>query len=71
VKITDDNCILLLINVINIFIEKDIKDIKLFKTYINNDDEFNFLYNKLKSLTIQNILVNLNEVTNKFDVLNK
>ena len=71
VKITDDNCCTLLINVINMFKEEAIKDIKLYKTYINNDDKFNFLYNKLKSLKSQNILDNFNEITNKFDELNK
>ena len=34
VKITDDNCCTLLINVINMFKEEAIKDIKLYKTYI-------------------------------------
>ena len=50
VNINEDNSCTLLFRVINLFEEEVVKEIKLYKEYMNNDDKFNVLYNKIKLL---------------------
>ena len=50
VNINEDNSCTLLFRVINLFEEEVVKEIKLYKEYMNNDDKFNILYNKIKLL---------------------
>ena len=61
VNMNDDNSYSLLFKVINMFEEEVIKEIKLYKVYMNTDDKFNVLYNKLKLLYERN---NINSIPN-------
>ena len=81
VNIEDDNFCTLLLKVINMFDEEVVKEIKLYKIYMNSDDKFNILYNKLKLLNkgsnINNNISNIEEnnqieiMENKIKELNK
>ena len=55
IKINDDNSCNLLIKIINMFEDEVVKEIKLYKEYMNIEDKFNLLYNKIKTLNIPNI----------------
>ena len=73
VQISDDNSCILFINIFNMFEEEVVKEIKLYKKYMNSEDRFNVLYNKLKPLKKENILEYCNEIgniKNKLDELN-
>ena len=78
INIIDDNSCILILKVVNMFEEEVVKEIKLYKIYMNNEDKFNVLYNKLKLLNIGNINFNNTEekkqselMKNKLNELNK
>ena len=50
IDINDENSYNLLVKIKNIFEEEEVKEIKLYKEYMNNNDKFNLLYNKIKLL---------------------
>ena len=54
IEIKDDNSCNLLIKLINIFEKEVEKEIKLYKEYMNNNDKFNILFNKIKLLNYSN-----------------
>ena len=47
INIIDDNTCNLIIKFINMFEEEVVNEIKLYKEYMNNNDKFNILYNKI------------------------
>ena len=54
IEIKDDNSCNLLVKLINIFEQEVEKEIKLYKEYMNNNDKFNILFNKIKLLNYSN-----------------
>ena len=54
IDINDENSCNLLVKIKNIFEEEEVKEIKLYKEYMSNNDKFNLLYNKIKLLNNSN-----------------
>ena len=54
ININDDNSCNILIKVINMFEDEVVKEIKLYKEFMNIDDKFNILYKKFQLLSIPN-----------------
>ena len=49
IKINDNNSCNIIFKILDIFKEKEkLKEIKLYKEYMNDNDKFNYLYNELK-----------------------
>ena len=72
INFKDDNSCNLTIKLINIFEEKIINEIILYKEYMNNNDKFNFLYNKIKVLNNSTHSPGNNiDFKNKLNELNK
>ena len=57
IKINDDNSCNLIFKILDYFEEEGkIKEIKLYKEYMNNKDKFNILYNEIKLMKKLNII---------------
>jgi hypothetical protein len=78
VNIIDDNSCNLIIKYTNMFEEEITNELKLYKEYMNNNDKFNILYNKINSIKdinykfednkeIENIKKQLNELIEKIN----
>jgi hypothetical protein len=67
-----ENSYNLLVKIKNIFEEEEVKEIKLYKEYMNNNDKFNILFSKIKNINIKEEgNKEIEDIKNKINELNK
>ena len=70
ININNDESCILIIKIINAFVEEKY-EIKLYKKYININDKFNLLFNQIKNLkNVNNNIDEIEKMNNKINELN-